>query len=202
MKRQFPCHFRRPCKVKWDTIRATIVSEGLPLLLLPLGHQFLAIDKHRRGGRALDTGAGATGDVGDITAAIATWHRWERGEAAGGHKEVHHRVVEHGWMGGKRAGQFVLMMVMVVAGSSRAAAIASTAARAARRAAIWVSVGIWRRQQWLVTSQLHLWALFLPLKKSAKGELTPKNSRNTSSGGRNTNGKPPIISKSSKSWVL
>lgn len=39
----------------------------------------------------------------------------------------------------------------------------------------------------------------LPLKKSAKGEFTPKNSRNTSSGGRKTNGKPPIISKSSKS---
>jgi len=63
--------------------------------------------------------------VGDTAAAIAAGHRGERGEAAGGHEEVHHGVVEHG--SPERAGQFVLV-VMMVARRPAAAAMASTAA--------------------------------------------------------------------------
>lgn len=64
--------------------------DGQIEFIIPFGHQFLAIHKHRRSGGALDTGTGSAGDVGDTAAAIAVGHRRERGEAAGGHKEVHH----------------------------------------------------------------------------------------------------------------
>jgi len=80
--------------------------------------------------------------VGDTAAAIAAGHRGERGEAAGGHEEVHHGVVEHG--SPERAGQFVLV-VMMVARRPAAAAMASTAARAAR-ASIRISIGICKKK--------------------------------------------------------
>lgn len=43
---------------------------------------------------------------------------------------------------------------------------------------------------------------YLPAKISENGELAPKNSLNTSSGGLKTNGNPPIMSKSSNPCVL
>lgn len=66
--------------------------------------------------------------MSDSTAAIAAGHGREGGEAAGGHKEVHHRVVEHGCS--KRIGHFVLV-VMMVAGCSYAATSAAMASTAA-----------------------------------------------------------------------
>lgn len=131
----------------------------------------------------------------------------EGGKTAGGHKKIHHRIVEHGRS--KRARQFVLMMMVMMARRAAATQIAATmstmTSTAAGGAIRWrVAIGICEsRKEPIVKNYQYIFHFIyvLPLKNSAKGELTPKNSRNTSSGGRKTNGKPPIMSKSSKSCV-
>lgn len=87
-------------------------------LHLPFGHQLFAINEHRRSGGAFDSAIAVVASTSDTVAGR------EGGKTAGGHKEIHHRIVEHGRS--KRARQFVLMMMVMMARRAAATQIVAT----------------------------------------------------------------------------
>lgn len=94
---------------------SSILTSYFPAL--PFGHQLFAVDKHRRGGGAFDGSIAVKAPTSDAVAGS------EGGETAGGHEEIHHRIVEHGRPEWTR--QFVLMMMVMVARRAAASQIAA-----------------------------------------------------------------------------